>query len=99
MPDMPDFGFEPPAFKPEAALVQLKRSLRDLQLAERGDGAELRGKHVVEWRIDGATIQLRVARRLGVSPEWDSATLKSAADQRKWVDEIKKRLERWQRED
>ena len=99
MPDLPDFGFEPPAFKPDAALVQLRRSLRDLQLAERGDGAELRGKRVVEWHIDGATIQLRVVRRLAITPEWDSTTLKSAADQRKWVDEIKKRLERWRRED
>ena len=99
MPDLPDFGFEPPAFKPDAALVLLRRSLRDLHLAERGDGAELRGKRVVEWRIDSKTIQLRIARRLAITPEWDSATLKSAADQRKWVDEIKKRLERWQRED
>ena len=99
MPDLPDFGFEPPAFKPDAALEQLRRSLRELQLAERDGGAELRGRRVVEWRVDGATIQLRIARRPASTPEWDSATLKSSADQRKWVDELKKRLERWQRED
>jgi hypothetical protein len=99
MPDLPDFGFEPPAFKPDEALVLLRRALRDLQLAERSSGAELRGKRVVEWQVDGSTIQLRIARRLAITPEWDKATLKSAADQRKWIDEIKKRLARWQNDD
>ncbi|MBL8318328.1 MAG: hypothetical protein JNJ42_07970 [Burkholderiaceae bacterium] len=94
-----DWGFAPPPFDAEQALVQLRRALRDLQLAERGNGAELRGKRVVEWQVDGSTIQLRIARRLAITPEWDKATLRSAADQRKWVDEIKKRLARWQNDD
>jgi hypothetical protein len=94
-----DWGFTPPPFKPEDALVQLRRSLRDLQFTERGSGFELRGKRVLEWQIAGETIALRIARRPALTPEWDAATLKSGADQRKWLDEIRKRLERWRRED
>ncbi|MFO1217771.1 MAG: hypothetical protein U1E89_05230 [Burkholderiaceae bacterium] len=99
MPDEPDFGFAPPPFDPDAALIQLRRALRELQLTERGAGAELRGKRVVEWVVQGDEITLRIARRLALTPEWDKATLKSAADQRKWLDEIKKRLARWRDDD
>jgi len=94
-----DWGFAPPPFDPEAALLQLKRSLRELGLAERGNGCELRGKRVIEWSVGAATIEARLARRPALAPEWDAQPLKSATDQRKLVDELKKRLERWQRED
>jgi hypothetical protein len=94
-----DWGFAPPPFNPEAALLQLRRSLRELGLAERGNGCELRGKRVIEWSVDPATIEARLARRPALAPEWDTQPLKSAADQRKLVAELKKRLERWQRED
>jgi hypothetical protein len=94
-----DFGFAPPPFKPDDALVQLKRSLRDLKLAERGNGFELRGKRVVELTVEGAQISARLARRLMLTPQWDTQTVKSAADQRKLVDEVKKRLARWEHED
>jgi hypothetical protein len=100
MPDDPDFGFDPPAFRPDAALVQIRRALRELKLSERGDGVELKGRRVVEWRVDGPAIEMRLARRpMATTPVWDVQVLKSAADQRKWLDEVKKRLERWQRED
>ena len=36
-------------------------------------------------------------RRLVIIPEWDRFTVKYAADQRKLVDEVKKRLARWER--
>ncbi len=94
-----DFGFAPPPFKPEDALVGLKRQLRDLQLAERGHAFEQRGKRIVELAIDGAAIQARLARRLAQTPEWDRFTLKSAADQRKFIDEVKKRLARWEHDE
>ena len=42
-----DFGFAPPPFDADAALVTLKRALRDMKLAERGNAYELRGKRVV----------------------------------------------------
>ena len=94
-----DFGFAAPPFKPEDALTQLKRQLRDLKLTERGNGFEQRGKRVAELHIDGAVIAARTARKLALTPEWDRQTVASAADQRKWIDELKKRLARWERED
>ena len=94
-----DFGFAPQVFKPDEALLQLKRSLRDLKLAERGNGFELRGKCVVELSIDGAQIGAKLARRLMITPQWDTQTVRSTTDQRKLVDEVKKRLARWEHED
>ncbi len=93
------FGFSPPPFRPDEALVQLKRSLRDLKLAERGSGFELKGKRAVDVVVDGDVLRVKLARRLVNTPEWDASVLRSSADQRKLVDEVKKRLERWQRED
>lgn len=94
-----DFGFAPPSFRPEAALVGLRRSLRDLGLAERGAGFELRGKRVLELAADDGAIRARIARRLMITPEWDAMTIAGAADSRKLVDEVKRRLARWERED
>jgi hypothetical protein len=90
-----EIGFAPPPFEPDAALMQLKRSLRDLKLAERGNGFELRGKRVVELSVDAAALQVRLARTLALTPQWDTLLIRSAAEQRKFVDEIKKRLARW----
>ena len=92
-------GFTPPPFKPEEALQQIKRSLRDLKLAERGIGFELRGKRVLELQVQDAAIQARIARKLAMTPEWDKQLVQSAPDQRKLIDEIKKRLARWEREE
>ena len=94
-----DFGFVPPPFKPEQALVTLRRALRDLGLAERGPGFDLRGKRVLELAVVGDTIRARLARRPMLTPEWDPQVLEGAADTRKLLDEVKKRLERWERED
>ena len=92
-------SFAPPPFKPEEALQQIKRALRDLKLAERGTGFELRGKRVLELQLDGAAIQARIARKPALTPEWDRQTLQSTSDQRKLVDELRKRLARWEREE
>jgi hypothetical protein len=92
-------GFVPPPFKPEEALLQIKRSLRDLKLAERGNGFELRGKRVVELNADATTITAKLARKLALTPQWDTVLVKSATDQRKLVDDVKKRLARWDQED
>ena len=94
-----EFGFAPAPFKPDEALVTLRRALRDLGLAERGAGFELRGKRVLELAVEGATIRARIARRLMFTPEWDTQSLKGAADTRKLLDEVKKRLARWEREE
>ncbi len=98
-----DFGFVAPAFKADDALLQFKRTLRGLQLYERGNRFELRGKPVVELEVNAqagaATINAQLARRLAATPEWDRSTLRSSADLRKLEAELKKRLARWQRED
>ena len=60
---------------------------------------ELRGKRVVELAVEDNSIQVKLARRLALTPEWDRLVVKSAADQRKLVDEIKKRLARWEQEE
>ena len=92
-------GFAPPPFKPDEALAQIKRALRDLKLAERGNGFELRGKRVVELALTDGTVTARMARKLALTPQWDSQTVKTTTDQRKLVDEVKRRLARWEQED
>jgi hypothetical protein len=93
---MSDDFFAPPAFKPVEALQTLKRGLRDLRpLAERGNGFEMAGKRVIELEADTTTIVARLAKRPAHTPEWETSVLKSSADVRKCVDEVKKRLARW----
>ena len=92
-------SFAPPPFKPADALVQLKRSLRDLRpLAERGNGFELQGKRVIELAHDDSTLTVRFAKRHSAAPEWDTLVLRNAGELRKAVDEAKKRLARWTEE-
>ncbi|HET7795091.1 MAG TPA: hypothetical protein VFL64_17035 [Rhizobacter sp.] len=94
-----DDFFAPPAFKPAEALVALKRQLRDLKpLVERGTGFEIGGKRVIELAASTGSIDARLAKRPAVSPEWQPFTLKNSADVRKLVDEVKKRLARWQQD-
>ena len=92
-------GFAPPPFNADNALVTIKRALRDMKLAERGNAYELRGKRVVELAVEGAAINAKLARRLMLMPEWDRMAVKSATDQRKLTDEVKKRLARWENEE
>jgi hypothetical protein len=94
-----DVGFAPPPFNADNALVTIKRALRDMKLAERGNAYELRGKRAVELAVDGAAINAKLARRLMLTPEWDRVSVNSAEQQRKLIDEVKKRLARWEQED
>jgi hypothetical protein len=94
-----DFGFGLPPFKPEDALQTIKRTLRDLKLAERGTGFELRGKRVLEISAEADALQVRIARKLALTPEWDRLSVRNAGEQRKFIDEIKKRLARWAQDD
>ena len=93
-------GFAPP-FNPDNALQQIKRASRDLKLTERGNSFDWRGKPVLELQLErGApAISLRLARKLALTPEWDKLHVASAADQRKLIDEMKKRLARWNQDD
>jgi len=94
-----DSGFAAPPFNAEHALQQIRRSLRDMKLAERGPGFELRGKRVTELVLEDGRILARTARKLALTPEWDRHDIASAGDQRKWLDELKKRLSRWETEE
>ena len=49
--------------------------------------------------IEVAQVARVLARRLALTPEWDRQAVRSGADQRKLLEEVKRRLERWQRED
>ncbi len=91
-----DWSMAAPPFNAEHALQQMKRALRDMKLAERGPGFELRGKRVSELVLQDGRIEARAARKLALTPEWDKATIGSAADQRKWLDDVKRRLARWE---
>ena len=99
MPDDKDFGFALPAFDADNALVQVRRSLRDLKLTERGSGFELKGKAVVQLAVADGAVVARLARRLALTPEWDRQVVRNGADQRKLLDEVKKRLARWKDEE
>ena len=93
--DMGDIGFAPPPFRPQDALRQIKRSLRDLKLNERGNGFELRGKRVADLSTDASQVTARLARTLALTPQWDTLAITSTGAQRKFIDETKKRLARW----
>jgi len=89
-----------PAFKPAEALVGLKRQLRELKpLTERGSGYEIKGRPVLTLEAGADAIQARVARRPALSPEWQSHTLASGADLRRFVDTVRQALRRWEHED
>jgi hypothetical protein len=92
---MTDDFFTPPPFKPAEALVQLKRQLRDLKLAERGDAFELKGQQVVELRATDSTIEAKLVKRPQRTPEWASHTLKAGPDVRRFVEQVKQALARW----
>jgi hypothetical protein len=88
-----------PPFKADEALITLKRQLRDLKLGERGNAFEQRGKRVVELAVESGAIQAKLARRLALTPEWDRISVKSVPEQRKLIDEVKKRLARWEHDE
>lgn len=98
---MSDDGFfDPPAFSPADALLQMKRSLRELRgLAGRGEAFEWKGQPVLELRADDAAVQARLAKRPARSPDWEARTLKNNAEVRRFVDDVKQRVARWREAD
>jgi len=92
---MSDDFFAPPPFDPTTARATLVRALRDLKLAERNGAFELNGQPVVKVRIDGALLQLDVAKRPSRSPEWEHADAGDHARLRRFIDDVKKRVARW----
>jgi len=92
---MSDDFFAPPPFNPETARATLVRALRDLKLAERGGAFELDGQPVVKARIDGAVLRLDIVRRPSRSPDWEHAQAADHAQLRRFIDDVKKRVARW----
>ena len=91
-----DFGFAPPPFRPEEALSKLKRDLRDLGLTEREGRFERRGVAIARAAIEDLTVRAaRVKRPVRSSPEWQDKVLKSSADARDFVADLKKQLAQW----
>ena len=88
--------FNPPPFRPAEALTQLQRTLRELGgLSQRGLQFEWKGRTVLTLAVADAQLQARLARRPASSPQWDSRTLRSGADVRKFCDDVKQRVARW----
>jgi hypothetical protein len=91
-----DWGFAPPPFKPEEALARLKRDLREAGLTEREGVFERRASKIARLAVDGAVIKAETVKRPSrSSPEFQARTLKSAADVRDYVAELKKKLASW----
>jgi hypothetical protein len=91
-----DFGFAPPPFKPDEALLRLKRDLRELGLAEREGVFERRGLAVARARVVGGSIDAAiVARPSRNSPQWRARSLVSSAAVRDFTAELKKALAQW----
>lgn len=91
-----DNFFAPVAFKPQEAMLQLKRGLRDIRsLSERGNHFSLQGQVVLELMSVGTLLRARLAKRPAASPDWEQRDCKNSAEVRALQDEIKRRLARW----
>ena len=85
-----------PLFKPDEALQTLKRDLRALGLTEREGRFERRGSVIARAAVDGALLHAaRVKRPSRTSPEWTEKPLRSAADVRDFIADLKKQLAQW----
>lgn len=91
-----DAGFALPPFKADEALQKLKRELRELGLAEREGRFERRGVTLARANVqDDAIKAARVRRPSRNSPEWMERSLRSSADVRDFVADLKKQLAQW----
>lgn len=91
-----DWGFAPPPFKSDEALARLRRDLREAGLNEREGVFERRGLAIARLAVDSGVIKADTVKRPSrTSPEWQVRTLKSGADVRDYVAELKKKLATW----
>ena len=89
-------GFAAPAFNPEAALLRLKRELRDMGLAARAGVFERRGLAIARAAVDGTHIAAAMVQRPSrASPQWRARTLKNSADVREFAVTLKQALQQW----
>lgn len=107
MSDEPSDFFALPPFKADEALVKLRRDLRELKaLADKGTGDvvrfDWRGLPVIELRVqagDKPTLAVSLTRKPSQRPDWVKQTLSSSTEMRKFVDDVKRSLKRWDEED
>ena len=92
---MSDDFFAPPPFDPATARATLVKALRDLKLSERNGAFELNGQPVVKARVEDGVLKLDVARRASRSPDWEHATADDHAKLRRFIDDVKRRVSRW----
>ncbi|OGB00698.1 MAG: hypothetical protein A3E25_02960 [Burkholderiales bacterium RIFCSPHIGHO2_12_FULL_69_20] len=91
-----EWGIAPPPFKPDEALQKLRRELRDLGLTERDSRFERRGSLVARAAVEGDALRAaRVKRPTRGSPEWIEKVLRSGADLRSFVADLKTQLALW----
>lgn len=94
MSDDPVFAAAP--FQPDEALQRLKRDLRALGLTERDGRFERRGLAVARAAVHGAMLSAaRVKQPRRTGPEWIDQALRSSADVRDFVADLKKQLPLW----
>jgi hypothetical protein len=92
---MSDDFFAPPPFNPETARATLVRALRDLKLAERGGAFEFNGQPVVKATIADKVLELDIVKRPSRSPDWEHAQASDHAQLRRFIDDVKRRVSRW----
>ena len=91
-----DVSFAAPAFIPNDSLQRLRRELGALGLVERAGRFERRGTAIARAAVDGAALRAaRVKRPSRTSPEWQERLLRSSADVRDFVADLKKQLAQW----
>ena len=100
--------FALPPFKAEEALIKLRRDVRELKaLTEKASGSsigfEWKGLPVVTLSLAASSekpaLAASVVKRPSQRAVWVQQTLASSADVRKWLDELKRSLQRWDDED
>lgn len=90
-----NWGFALPAFKPEEALLKLRRDLRELGLTEREGRFERRGSAIARAAVDGEALKVAIVKRPARTPEWIEKTVKDGAQQRDFLALVKKNLSGW----
>ncbi|EHR69951.1 hypothetical protein BurJ1DRAFT_1078 [Burkholderiales bacterium JOSHI_001] len=91
-----EWGIAPPPFKPEIALQTLKRELRALGLTEREGRFERKATPIAKAVLAADGIDAaRVKRPSRNSPEWLPKRLRSSAEVRDFVADLKKQLAQW----
>ena len=93
---MSDDFFAPPPFDPASARATLARALRDLKLAERNGAFEFNGQPVVKARVEGTLLKLDLVKKPARSPDWEHVDANDHAKLRRFIDDVKKRVARWQ---